>query len=186
MACKGIYHPIKSSGDYNVYASALAFDAGFQYRSRGAQFIVGAALQNAGFLVSNYSRDFTELQLPLAVTVGFSYMPLYIPALRIACDLQKANDDYLNYKPGFEWAIYKKNLFFRGGYGFSEADLEYIIKQMKNEAPASYVKSNAAGFSLGFGIVTDINGMATNLDVACLLRSEDLGPSLALSMLVEY
>jgi hypothetical protein len=186
LACKGIYHPIKSSGGYYAAASAIAFDAGFQYRSRGSRFIVGCAIQNAGFIVSNYSRDFNDLSLPLAITTGISYTPLYIPSLRLACDLQKSNDDYLNYKPGFEYAIYKKNLFVRGGYGFSEADLEYLIKQMKNEASSDYIKSNASGLSLGFGIVTDINGMATNVDVACLLRSEDLGPSLALSVLVEY
>jgi len=186
VACKGIYHPIKSSQRYSVAASALAFDAGCQYRMLNSRFIVGAALQNAGFVVSNYSKDSDRLSLPLAVTLGVSYTPLYMPGVRVACDLQKANDDYLNYKPGLEFAVYKKILLGRVGYGFSEADLEEIIKQMKNEGDPLYVKSNASGFSLGLGLVTDFNGLPMNVDVAFLQREQDISPTFALSFCVEY
>ena len=186
VACKGMYHPIRSSRNYLVSATGIAFDAGCQYRMLDSRLIVAGVLQNAGFLVSNYTDDFAKLPLPLAVTVGVSYTPRDIPTLRLACDLQKANDDYLNYKPGAELAIYKKTLFVRGGYGFSEQDLEEGLKQLKNESSGTYIKSNASGLSLGVGLVTKVNGIATNVDVAYLHRSEDLGPSFALSFLVEY
>jgi hypothetical protein len=186
IACKGIYHPIKSSQQYYSAATAIAFDAGFQYRMLNSRVIVGGVLQNAGFLVSNYTKDSPAYPLPLGVAVGISYMPQYIPSLRMALDLQKDNDDFLNYKPGFEWAIYKKSLFLRGGYGFSEPDLEEVIKQMKNQSSGSYVKSNSSGLSLGLGLVTEVSGVATNVDVAYLHRVEDLTPSFMLSILVEY
>jgi hypothetical protein len=186
ISCKGIYHPIRSSADYYVSASGMAFDAGCMYTEKNSRFIIGAAIQNAGFMISNYSEDSPELSLPLSFTIGFSYVPMYLQSLRLACDLQQANDDYLNYKPGFEWAVYKKNLFVRGGYGFSEKDLEHIIKKMKNESTGTYYKSNASGLSLGLGIVTDINGINTSVDVAYINRTEDLGSSLGLSILVEY
>jgi hypothetical protein len=184
--CKGIYNPIRSSRQYNASATAVAFDAGCQYRMLKSRLILGAAIQNAGFLVANYAKDLPRYSLPVGATLGVSYVPLYMQGLRLALDLQKANDDYLNYKPGFELAVYKKNLFVRGGYGFSEGDLEEVIKQAKNESSGAYIKSNSSGLSLGIGIAADVNNIATNVDVAYLQRSEDLSPSFMVSILVEY
>jgi len=186
LTCKGIYHPIKSSLGYYSSATAMAFDGGLQYRMLNSHVILGAALQNAGFVISNYSKDFSGLSLPLAVTVGASYEPLYVPGLRVTCDLQKSNDDYLNYKPGIEFALYKKVLFGRAGYTFSEADLEELLKEMKNTGNPDYVKSYASGLSLGLGLVTAFNGVPMNVDIAFLQRVQDLTPTFALSFLVEY
>jgi hypothetical protein len=186
LTMKGIHHSLGSSQSYQASAQGLAFDGGVQYRMMKSRLILGAAVQNAGFLVSNYTEQSQKLKLPLSVTVGVSYSPSSAPGVRVACDLQKANDDYLNYKPGLEVAIYKKVLFVRGGYGFSEQDLEDAIKTLKNESNDSYIKSNASGLCLGIGFHTDIQGVATNIDVAYLGRVNGVDPSFLLTLLFEY
>ncbi len=186
LTLKGIHHSIGSSQEYRASAQGLAVDGGMQYRMMKSRLILGAALQNAGFIVSDYSDQSQNWKLPLSVTVGVSYSPHSAPGLRLACDLQKANDDYLNYKPGIEVAIYKKVLFVRGGYGFSEQDLENAVKTLKNEANDNYIKSNASGLSLGIGFITDINGVATNIDVAYQGRVNGIDPSFLLTLLFAY
>jgi hypothetical protein len=186
LTMKGIHHAIQSSQDYHENAQGLAFDGGCQYRALNSRLIVGGAIQNAGFVVNNYSEELGNLRLPLSVSIGVSYVPLHIPELRLACDLQKANDDYLNYKPGLEVAIYKKSLFLRGGYGFSEQDLENKINALRNEPNDDYLKSNSSGLSLGIGFNTDIKGVATSVDVAYLGRVNGIDPSFLLTLLFEY
>jgi hypothetical protein len=186
MTMKAIHHAIQSSKEYHENAQGLALDAGVQYRALNSRFIVGGVVQDAGFLFNNYSEQAGNFRLPLSVTIGVSYVPLHIPALRLACDLQKANDDYLNFKPGFEAAIYKKSLFLRGGYGFSEQDLENAIKTLRNEDDGDYFKSNSSGLSLGLGFITEIKGILTNVDVAYLGREGGVDPSFLLTLLFEY
>jgi hypothetical protein len=186
VTMKGIHHAIESSQEYHENAQGLALDAGVQYRALNSRFIIGGAVQDAGFVFNNYSEQSGNLRLPLSVTVGVSYVPVHIPALRLACDLQKANDDFLNYNPGFEAAIYKKSLFLRAGYGFSEQDLENAIKTLRNEGNDDYFKSNSSSLSLGLGFITEIKGVVANVDVAYLGRVNGIDPSFLLTLLFEY
>jgi hypothetical protein len=186
VAIKGIHHYIGSSQQYHASADGIAVDVGFQYRMDYSRFIVAGAFQNMGFLISNYTQETEKRRLPYSATVGISYIPLYIPDLRLACDLQKSNDDYLNYKPGFEATIYKKMIFLRGGFGFSEQDLEETIKELRNKPDDNYIKSNAAGLTLGVGLITDLKGVVTKMDFAYMNRLYGLPPSAILSFLFEY
>jgi hypothetical protein len=186
LTMRGIHHSIGSTQDYYASTQGMAFSGGGQYRTMNSRFIIGAAIQNAGFIVSNYTAQSEKLNLPISATIGVSYVPRDIPGLRLACDFQKASDDYLNYKPGFEATIYKKVLFFRGGYSFSQADLKNVLKNLKGDQDDNYIKSSANGLSLGFGFITDIQGVATNIDVAYLGRVSGLSPSFVLTFLFEY
>jgi hypothetical protein len=186
LTMKGIHHSFWSTQEYNRSAQAIAFDGGAQYRALNSRLILGVAFQNAGFIASNYSVESLNWKLPFSGTLGISYTPLSIPGLRLACDLQKASDDYLNYKPGIEVAVYKEILFVRGGYGFSEQDLESAFKTLKNEPNDNYIKSNFTGLSLGLGYIADIKGIATNVDVAYLGRADGVDPAFLLTLLFEY
>ena len=186
LTMKGIHHSIGSNQEYRASAQGIAFSGGWQYRTMNSRFIIGGAIQNAGFIVSNYTEQSEKLKLPISAAIGVSYVPGDIPGLRLSCDFQKASDDYLNYKPGFEAAIYKKVLFFRGGYSLSQADLENAFKTLKGNKDDNYIKSNANGLSLGFGFITDIQGVATNIDVAYLGRVNGINPSFLLTFLFEY
>ena len=183
VTVKGIYHAIESSQGDHISATGLAVDVGGQYRlSTKTQVIIGGAVRNLGFVVSNYSEDMENLSLPLSATVGVSVIPSQLPELRIALDLEQSNDDYLNYKAGAEYQVVP-GFFLRGGYTFSEKDLENAFSSFSGSSSDTYEKSNANGLSLGAGFVTTFNGITTNIDAAYL---QSLDPCFALTFLFTY
>jgi hypothetical protein len=186
LSVKAIHHSIGSTQQYHTSSDGVAADAGFQYRMDNSRFIVAGAFQNAGVLLSNFTQESEKRRLPFSATIGLSYIPRYSPGSRLAFDVQKTNEGDLNYKPGFESALFKKMVFVRGGLGFSELDLEELIKELKNKPDENYVKSNASGLSFGVGIVTDIEKVSTNIDISCMTRFYGLPPSVMLSLLFEY
>ena len=127
ISVKGLYHRFSSTSNYAASADGAALDAGVQYRILKDRFIAGAMIKNFGFMTSPYTPNGQTYNLPFSLTLGCSYVLRNVPSLRLACDLEQANDDYLVYRPGFEIAVYKNNLFFRGGYVISQNDLEHII-----------------------------------------------------------
>jgi hypothetical protein len=179
-------HDYIGSSATHVAADAVAFEAGGQYRTLNSRLILGCAVRNAGFMLSGYSSATDTVALPLSLTIGISYRPLYLPSVRLALDLQKAIDDYLNYKPGIEVAVYQNYLFVRGGYTFSEEDLEAAVDNFKGQSNTTYVKSNSSGLSLGVGLVAPINGIKTDIDAAYLFRVNDPDPSFVLTALFEF
>jgi hypothetical protein len=182
---RGVHDYIGSPLQYTA-ADAAVVDAGCQYRMLNSRLILGCAVRNAGFMLSGYSSATDTLALPLSLTLGVSYTPVYLPSVRLALDVQKAVDDYLNYKPGIEVAVYEKYLFVRGGFTFSEQDLEAKINEFKGEPATTYIKSNSSGLSLGVGLNAPVNGINTNIDVAYLFRVDDPDPSLLLNVLFEF
>jgi hypothetical protein len=182
---RGIHDYIGSSTSHTA-ADAIAFEAGGQYRMPGSRLILGCAIRNAGFMLSGYTSATDTLALPLSLAIGVSYRPLYLPGVRVALDLQKSIDDYLNYKPGIEVAVYQNYLFVRGGYTFSEQDLEAAINEFKGESNSTYIKSNSSGLSLGIGLNAPVNGVNTVIDAAYLFRVNDPDPSLLVNALFEF
>jgi len=188
VTIKGIHHAIEGSAGYTTSsetysATGIAMDIGAQYRfSTKTQVIIGGTVRNLGFLVSNYSDEQDNLSLPLSITAGVSVVPAEIPALRIAVDLEKANDDYLNYKGGAEYELVK-GFFVRAGYSFSENDLEDALKSFSGSSSDTYVKSNANGLSVGLGFVTTFNGVNAHVDAAYL---SSLDPCIALTFMFSY
>jgi hypothetical protein len=182
---RGIHDYIGSSKTHSA-ADAIAFEAGGQYRMLNSRLILGCAIRNAGFMLSGYTSATDTLALPLSLALGVSYRPLYLPAVRVALDLQKSIDDYLNYKPGIEVAVYQNYLFVRGGYTFSEQDLEAALNEFKGGSNPTYIKSNSSGLSLGVGLNAPVNGVNTNIDVAYLFRVDDPDPSFLLNVLFEF
>lgn len=182
---RGVYDYIGSTQKHTAAAAAV-IEAGCQYRMLNSRLILGCAMRNAGLMISGYSSATDTLALPLSLTLGVSYTPVYLPSVRLALDLQKAIDDYLNYKPGIEVAVYEKYLFVRGGYTFSEQDLEAKINEFKGEPSTTYTKSNSSGLSLGVGLNSPINGINTKIDVAYLFRVDDPDPSFLLNIMFEF
>jgi hypothetical protein len=184
---KAIHHYIGSNNSSKEYysADAIALQAGAQYRWLGSHIITGLVLNNAGFMVADYSDQTENLKLPFSVSAGVSYTPEYVPSLRIALDLQQPADGFLIYKLGGELAIYKKYLLVRAGYSFSEPDLEAQLKVLKGESNDNYQKSNWAGFSFGVGLNTTIGITDVGIDAALQLL-DDMDPAFGLSLMVGF
>jgi hypothetical protein len=185
---KGIYHAIEGSAGTstaatNVSATGIAMDIGGQYRfPTKTQVILGGSVRNVGFMVSDYSQELDSLKPEMSASIGVSVVPEKLPELRIALDLEQANDDYLNYKAGAEYQVVP-GFFLRAGYTLSQKDLENAFKSFSGSSSDTYVKSNANTFSLGAGFVTTYNGITTNIDAAFL---QSLDPCFALTFLFSY
>jgi hypothetical protein len=184
---KGIYHYIGSNNGNKEYysASAVALQAGMQYRWLGSRVITGLVLDNAGFMVADYTDQTENLKLPFSVTAGVSYSPEYVPSLRIALDLQQPADGFLIYKLGGELAIYKKYFLIRAGYAFSEPDLEAQLKVLKGENNDSYQKSNWAGLSFGVGLNTTVGMTDVGIDAALQLL-DNIDPAFGISLMAGF
>jgi len=182
---KGVHHYIGSSTSEHYSADAVAVQAGMQYRWLNSRVIAGLVLDNAGLMVAEYSDQTEDLKLPLSVSAGVSYSPVYVPSLRVGLDLQQPADGFLIYKLGAELAVYKKYLLVRAGYSFAEPDLEAQLKVLRGESNDNYQKSNWAGFSFGVGINAPIGISDVGIDAALQLR-DDIDPAFSLSLLVGF
>jgi len=187
---KGIYNRLSEGiGDDIPRASAdgFAVDVGMQYRVRSSRLIYGLLIQNLGFIRSSYSDDTEEASLPMSMVAGLSYVFKNFPAVRTAFDLEKAIDDYLQYKLGLELNIYKQMFFIRGGYNFSQSDLEEFFDMFRNgKFDEEYQKTNWSLFSMGVGVKADVKEININLDTALNFRVDRLYPGFALSLLLGF
>jgi hypothetical protein len=184
-AVQATHHYFGSAQDNEYYsANSICLQAGAQYRMLNSRLITGIALNNAGFMLSGYTSEYETMKLPLSLTVGISYVPYYVPDLRIALDIVEQASTYLVYKPGIELALYKKYLFGRFGYRFSERDLEEGIKILKGEPSEGYQMTTWYGPSFGIGVVTDIGRYALDIDAA--FQVNEIDNIFALSFLVSY
>ncbi|MDD5674134.1 MAG: hypothetical protein PHC61_08230 [Chitinivibrionales bacterium] len=177
---KGLYHRFNGSNGYVASSDGGALDAGVQYRLLKDRFIAGVMVKNLGFMTSAYTADGLTYALPLTATIGFSYVLRNVPSLRLTCDIEKKTDDYVNFRPAFELALYKKSLFLRGGYALSQSDLGNGLDFSQNE------KSNWTTLCLGLGLITTIKSYWVELDVAYEGHVHDLPPSLAISGIVGF
>lgn len=182
---KGIYSSMGVGSEY-YSADGLAVDAGMQYRLMGDRLIYGLAFRNFGFMRSAYTPDGDKFPLPACVEIGFSYVPLYIPSMRIALDLNKHQGDYLNYEPGIELNVYKKIFVLRGGYSFSEQDLEAAFQQLEGTAVQSYTKSNWSGVCVGAGVNAAMESFKLRLDLGLQFDDGSDLPATVLSALVDF
>jgi hypothetical protein len=181
VALRGLYERLASSAE-GYSENAASVQAGMQYRMNDSRLIMGLVLSNAGFMVSGQEN---ELKLPLTLTAGVSYVPYYIPTVRIALDLQQTANAILMYKPGIEVDLYKKFFFGRVGYRFSESDLEEKVKELKGDPAGGYQKTTWYGPAFGVGLVTDVDRFKVNIDAAVQLI-DDTDPAMCLSLMVKY
>ncbi len=187
---KGIYDRLSEGIGIDIpraSADGFAVDMGLQYRTKSSRLIYGLLVQNVGFIRSSYSEDIEKTTLPLSLIVGMSYVFKNFPSVRTAFDLEKSIDDYLQYKLGLELNIYKQMFFIRGGYVFSQSDLEEFFAMIKNgKFDQSYQKTNWSLFSAGAGVKADIKEVDVNLDLALNFRVDRLAPSFALTLLLGF
>jgi hypothetical protein len=181
VAVRGLYEREASSAEGYSW-NAACVQAGVQYRLFDSRLIMAMVLSNAGFMTSQQESD---LKLPLTLTAGASYVPSYVPTVRLALDLQQTASYVLMYKPGIEVALYRKYLFGRFGYRFSETDLEDGLKQVQGEPTSGYQKTTWYGPSFGIGLVTDLEKSTLNIDAAVQLI-DNSDPAYCVSMMLQY
>jgi hypothetical protein len=181
VALRGLYERIASSSNGFAWNAACAL-AGLQYRMNDSRLIFGLVLSNAGFMTSKLASD---LKLPITLTAGVSYVPYYLPTVRVALDMQQTADAVLMYKPGLEFNIYKKYFFGRLGYRFSERDLEEVLKQARGESAGGYQKTTWYGPAFGVGFVTDVQRSVLDIDAAVQLIDNG-DPVPCLNLLVKF
>lgn len=168
-------------------ANGMAIDFGLQYRLQSSKLIYGLVLKNIGFVRSNYWDETDENGLPFTLCTGFSYVFRNFPRVRIAVDLEKAIDDFLQYQTGLELSVYRQNIFLRAGYDFSHNDLKNFIRMVKNSATDdTYQKANWSLLSMGTGIKTKVENIDFNLDLALKLRVDLLRPNFIVSLMTNF
>ena len=180
---KGLFNTIKTPQEYYL-ADGIAVDAGVQYRMLDGRLMSGLVFRNIGFVYHSYTED-DNYKLPYEVDAGVSYVPRSAPTLRMALDVNKTRGDYMNFKPGFEFDVYKKQLMARIGYRLSERDIQEMINNLKGELNDQYVKSNWSGFCVGAGISTKMENSDLAIDLAFQFRSIHLPPSFAVSAIMK-
>lgn len=181
---KGLYHYISAPPD--VYSSkAIAVDFGAKYRWFNNRLVVGAALRNWGGDIQPFSESDT-FPIPLLFEAGVSYVPRYLPALRMACDINKIRGEFVNYEPGIELEVYPQTLFVRLGYPFSHRDLQEKAKTLTGSEDKNYQKSNWSSLALGVGLHTKIGKTDLKSDFGLQFRESWLPPSPVLSAQVDF
>jgi hypothetical protein len=183
ITLKGIYDNL----DHGYSADGAAADIGAQYRMNSSRLIFGALVRNIGFVRKWYfDDDSLDVSLPFSASTGISYLPAALPSLKMALDLEKSIDDYLNYKAGLEIALYKQYLFVRTGYRFSNRDLREVFKIIRSESDDSYQKTNWNSVSIGVGLFAPISGTDVKIDFALPFHTEGLPPAPALSAIISF
>jgi hypothetical protein len=182
---KGVYD--RMAGDEQGYsADGIAFDIGWQYRLYSSRLIIGLLLRNTGFIRAGYTDDDPAWSFPWSIGAGLSYIPLAIPRLRLAMDLEKSRDDYLNYRLGSEVRIYKNYLIGRAGVQFSHRDLRHLGGVLQSTASDFYQKTNWSIFDLGLGIVAPVEDYEIRIDAGLNIRTDGLPASPSITLLANF
>ena len=188
VTLKGIYQRLSEGIADEINRSSsdgFAVDIGAQYRARSARLIYGILIQNLGFIRSSFTEDMEKSGLPLSFSAGLSYVFKNIPTVRTAFDIEKAVDDFLQYKLGLELNIYKKVFIVRGGYTFSQRDLEEFFSMIKQGSfEEGYQKTNWTLFTFGIGMETEAKDITINIDAGVEFRVDWAEPGFALTILV--
>lgn len=183
VSLRGLYNVIKVP-DNTYSAAAGVVDLGAQYSLFRGRFVAGLAVRNLGFLFWSYDDE--KYDLPLTLEIGASYVPIHLKNFRIALDINKRKNDYLNIEPGLEISIYKEYLKGRVGYAFSWRDLQESFKSFSGEQDENYTKSNWNSFCFGIGLNTDIKETAVQIDLAMQFHTSSLPVSTVVSATVDF
>ena len=183
ITLKGIYDNL----DHGNSADGFAADIGMQYRMLASRLVYGVAISNIGFIRKWYD-DAKEIDhyLPFTAAAGISYLPRSLPSLRMAMDIEKSIDDYLSYKTGLEVALYKRYLFARIGYRFSQRDLKEAFRIIRSESDDTYQKTNWTSLTLGVGVAAPVAHTDIQIDAALVLHTEGLPPTPVVSAIVGF
>lgn len=181
----GIYERAVNDKHIEYSADGIMCNLGVQYRMNNNRIILGLVLKNAGFMINSYSSGNDRAVLPLTIEGGISFVPKNVPRLRLALDVNKSIGDYINFEPAFEYNIYRKMLFARLGYAFSQKDAMNVVHILQGEENPDYVKSNMSGLCVGTGFITAIKERTVKLDFGMQFQTFQTTPSLNVSALVD-
>lgn len=181
----GVYERAVNDKHIAYSADGIMCNLGVQYYLSNNRLILGLVLKNAGFMINSYSSGSDRAALPLTIEGGISFVPKNVPRLRIALDVNKSVGDYINFEPAFEYNIYRKMLFARLGYAFSQKDAMNVVHILQGEENPDYVKSNMAGLCVGTGLITAIKEREVKLDFGMQFQTFQTTPSLNISALVD-
>lgn len=187
VTLKGIYQRLSEgvADEINKCSSdGFAVDIGAQYRTRSSRLIYGILIKNLGFIRSSFTEDFEKSGLPLSFIAGLSYVFKNFPTIRTAFDIEKAVDDFLQYKLGLELNIYKQIFTVRGGFTFSQSDAEEFFSMIKQGSfEEEYQKTNWTLFTFGVGMETEAKDITINIDAGVEFRVNWAEPGFALTIL---
>jgi hypothetical protein len=187
ITLKGIYSNLDDGGNA---AKGIALDLGWQYRMLDSRLIYGITLRDFGYLLSGYSATTDRAMIPFTVRAGLSYIPQNLTALLLAFELEKAYDDYLNYRLATEIAVYRQILFIRGGLNFSQKDVSEKMTEWFNiggsTSTSVYQKSNWYIFALGVGVAAPVSTVKFKVDAALNFRVDWLPPAYTLSLMADF
>ncbi len=181
----GVYERAVNDKHIEYSADGVMCNFGVQYRLNNNRTILGLVLKNAGFMIDSYSSGSDRASLPLTIEGGVSFVPKNVPRLRLALDVNKSIGDYINFEPAFEYNIYRKMLFARLGYAFSQKDAMNVVHLLQGEENPDYVKSNMSGLCVGTGLITSIKEREIKLDFGMQFQTLQTTPSLNISALVD-
>jgi len=182
---KGMYQRIDNPPE--IFSSkAAGFDVGVQYRQFGNRFVAAAVVRNVGFEFQSFTGE--ELYgIPSVFEAGVSYIPRYMPNVRLVADVNKSRGAYVMYEPGFEIELYPGVFVARAGYPFSQRDLEEWMKSFSGEEKdQTYVRNNLNTFACGVGITTSVQKRAVAIDVSAQFKDNFYPPTVVLSSEVDF
>ncbi len=182
---KGVYDRLASEREAQS-ADGFAADVGWQYRLYSSRLILGLLVRNIGFIRESYTDDDPDWTLPWSLGAGISYVPRPLPGIRLALDLEKPRDDYLNYRAGAEFRIYKQYLVGRAGFQFSHRDIRQLADVLGGVSGDFYHKTNWSLLDLGFGVLAPTDLYEVCIDAGLNIRVDGLAPSPAVTLLVKF
>ncbi len=178
---KGVHEKV------DVYSSnGIAIDLCVQYRTNNDRLISGFVVKNAGIMVNSFSADSKRENLPLTFEGGISFVPRNTPQLRLALDINKSTNDYVNFEPALEINVYKKFLAVRLGYAFSQKDAMNLVHIFQGDEDPDYVKSNISSLCVGSGLKTNIADQDLKIDFGMQFHSFGISPSYVISAIVDF
>ncbi len=190
VTIKGLYHRISVPPE--IFSSkGIAFDIGIQYRPLSDRLVIGAVFRNAGFEFSHFIEN-SSYPLPFMFEAGVSYVPRYLPSVRLAGDVNKlfvkgdTAGQYIAYGPGIEIEVFPDVLFARLGFNFSQNDLMEQFRKFTGDDDKNYIKSNWATLSTGVGIVTTAYNYPLHIDLGLQFYTKIPHPSPILSALIDF
>jgi len=170
---KGIYEQLNEKNVISNKSSisGLAADIGLQYKTIASKIVYGIMFRNIGVVTSPYKDYEKKSSLPFSVSAGFAAT---LPSVIFAFDLEKAVDDYLLYKSGVEFSIYRNYIYTRIGSNISQNDLEQLIRILKSKDDSankpSFYKSDATLLNFGIGINSNVNNISFCVDAGIGIR----------------
>jgi len=163
------------------YAVGIGADVGIF--SQHKSFRYSAGFRNVGFSFDNYES--VDVKLPTSAFVGIGVIIESESKLNWFLECEKYFYDYMYFRTGFEFPVYRDVLILRTGTIFSPNDVKYALNAFgvgeKKIRTWEYSGENWLLASVGATINAKIEKKLFSLDIACQFRKDGLAPGFLFS-----